>query len=194
MQKRHHGHGHHKKNYTPVQHKAEAKVEHITERRMEPQIVHKIEPEQQSEPVPEQISRPKHTGKRGFLFLWGFFLYIFVHLNIIASQNINPLYFSLVSGDLSANTKVLYQLQGEPEYKRVLAIQKDIYGQDIDSEISNMNNLRQVNIAELEVALQKNPKAKEVLYALSILHKQNFETGIANDYLRRAREIDPLLK
>ena len=54
--------------------------------------------------------------------------------------------------------------------------------------------IRDEQIATLEAYLKTNPKTADVLYSLALLYKKNGKDEKANEFLKKALEINPYLK
>lgn len=125
------------------------------------------------------------------LFIGG--LVLFLILNIISSQSISDLYFRLVDQRRQAAVDFLKALRSQPKFEQEMDRQKAFFGQNIESEVFQDEIKRQQRIRQLEYVLQRNPKARDVLYALYVLYNQEGKNQVANQYLKRAQEVDPNL-
>lgn len=67
----------------------------------------------------------------------------------------------------------------------------NIYGSTVKAEIIRQENTKKDLINNLEQQLTINPKARDVLYSLYQLYLAEGDKGIANDYLRKAKTVDP---
>lgn len=123
-----------------------------------------------------------------------FALVLFLILNITVSQLIHPLYYKVANEDGEATVEMLILSKHLPEFKEMLAMQDKIFGPSIESEVFQREIQRNDRIGALEALLQKNPKARDVLYTLYKLYNENGEKGRAREYLDRAKEIDPTLQ
>jgi hypothetical protein len=123
-----------------------------------------------------------------------FLLLTFLLLNIVFSQNIHPLYSGVVNDDRAATVDFLKKIKTLPEFEKELENYEESYGAVIAQEVFQEENEREVKIKTLEQLLQKNPKARDVLYALYQLNKIEGRNGIANKYFERAKEVDPAIQ
>jgi len=123
-----------------------------------------------------------------------FLLVVFLSLNIVFSQNIHPLYFGVINNDKASTVDFLKKIKALPEFKKELENNEESYGVVIAREVFREETDRQVEIKNLEQLLQKNPKARDVLYGLYLLNKVQGRNDIADNYLERAREVDPNIK
>lgn len=113
--------------------------------------------------------------------------------NIVGSQLIPSSYFAFVREDKSAVLDLLKAMKLQPEFPSLAGIQRSIYGPSIDEELFAEERRREERINELEELLKSNPKSRDVLYALSVLYTEKKDLNRSNIYLKRAREIDPLV-
>lgn len=130
------------------------------------------------------------SGK--FIFFLLTFFYIF--LNVLFSQLISPLYFLLVKEDKNAVINFLQKIKNRTYFTSFLAKSKNIYGAQIEQEVFAKDNKRKETIAKFESFLQKNPKSRDILYNLYLLYNEDGNKIKAKEYLRRAKEIDPMLE
>ncbi len=114
-------------------------------------------------------------------------------LNIISSQNISGLYFRLVNGQRKAAVEYLKNIKDLPQFQEDLGRQKAFFGQNIESAVFQEETYRKQRVKELEAVLKRNPQARDVLYALYILYNAEGNKQIADEYLRKAQEVDPNL-
>ncbi|PJA55817.1 hypothetical protein CO165_01550, partial [Candidatus Roizmanbacteria bacterium CG_4_9_14_3_um_filter_33_18] len=75
-----------------------------------------------------------------------------------------------------------------------LEMNNNIYGPTVREEIFQRENKKKVMINNLEQQLTINPKARDILYSLYQLYLAEGDKNRANDYLKRAREVDPSIK
>ena len=122
------------------------------------------------------------------------FLFSFFFFNLLSSQLISPLYFQLVKEDKNAVVSFLSKIKNLSVFPLFLAINKNIYGNSLEQEVFAEDNKRKETIAEFESLLQKNPKSRDILYNLYLLHNEDGNKIKAEEYLRRAKEIDPLIE
>lgn len=121
-------------------------------------------------------------------------LAVFLFFNIIQSQNLSSLYFQLVNEDKKAAVGFLKKIKALSPFKNFLEINKNIYGNAIKEEVFSEEKERNLTIKNLEQILEKNPKTRDVLYGLYLLNADLGNKIQAEEYLRRAREVDPTLK
>jgi tetratricopeptide (TPR) repeat protein len=123
-----------------------------------------------------------------------FFLLAFLFSNILLSQFISPIYFQMVNEDKSAVVSFLKKSQTLPEYEAVFTEQKAIFGDSLRTDVYSDKMKREKLISQLEDVADQNPKNRDVLYDLYLLYKQNGDTEKAQQYLDRAKAIDPLVE
>jgi len=143
-----------------------------------------------------QISNIKNTIQRSKIFEFCFviLLFAFCFLNLTYSQIISPIYFQFVNNDKDSTVSFLQKIKDLPEYQKILEMNNDIYGPTVKEEISRQKNKKKDMINNLEQQLTINPKARDVLYSLYKLYLGEGDKNLANNFLRRAREVDPTIK
>lgn len=120
-------------------------------------------------------------------------LTIFLILNILYSQNISPLYFTLVSEDKKAVVNFLKKIKLLPDknyFKDQLAEYKGIYGDSIRDDVFKDDKNRQESIKEMQKLLEKSPNSRDLLYNLYLLEKEEGNKTQSQIYLQKAKEID----
>lgn len=135
------------------------------------------------------------VGYRGVatIFLISF-LAIFLFFNIFQSQNISPLYFQLVNENKKATIQFLKKIKTLPHFKSFLETAKNIYGNSIENDVFSDEKQKNLMIKNLEQILTINPKPRDVLYGLYLLNNDLGNKIRAEEYLRRAKEVDPMVK
>ena len=128
----------------------------------------------------------KQQEKIGFILIFAF-----LFLNFVFSQLISPLYLRFVNNDKKATISFLQKIKSLPEYQKILEMNDSIYGQTIREEIFQQENKKKVMTNNLEQQLTINPKARDILYSLYQLYLAEGDKNRANDYLKRAKAIDP---
>jgi len=131
----------------------------------------------------------KQQEKIGFIFIFAF-----LFLNFAFSQLISPLYLRFVNNDKKATISFLQKIKTLSEYQKILEMNNNIYGPTVREEIFQRENKKKVMINNLEQQLTINPKARDILYSLYQLYLAEGDKNRANDYLKRAREVDPSIK
>lgn len=132
---------------------------------------------------PFDLTQGKQTLKALLVILVSAFLF----LNLISSQLISSLYFGFINNDKTATISFLQKIKKLPEYQNVLNMNNNIYGNSVKEEILRQENKKKEVIYNLEQQLIINPKARDVLYSLYKLTKDD-------NYLKQARKVDPMLK
>ncbi|PIP63440.1 hypothetical protein COW97_02455 [Candidatus Roizmanbacteria bacterium CG22_combo_CG10-13_8_21_14_all_34_12] len=131
----------------------------------------------------------KQQEKIGFILIFAF-----LFLNFVFSQLISPLYLRFVNNDKKATISFLQKIKTLSEYQKILEMNNNIYGPTVREEIFQRENKKKVMINNLEQQLTINPKARDILYSLYQLYLAEGDKNRANDYLKRAREVDPSIK
>lgn len=133
-----------------------------------------------------------YSGVSFKLILFISFLgYLFA--NIYVSQMISPLYYSLVKEDRTAAVIFLAKIRNLPDFPAFLHINSQIYGENIQQAVFSKDRQRQEQIIKLESVLKSNPRSRDVFYDLFVLYNEDDNTKKAEEYLRKAKEIDPAI-
>ena len=138
-------------------------------------------------------SRINKSLANGFKFLFVILIFSFLLFNLLASQNISPLYFQTVKEDKKAVIVFLEKIKDFSPFPFFLEMNRQIYGDEIEQAVFSKEAKRKQTINNLELFLQKNPKSGDILYQLSILYREDGNSAKAGEYLKRAKEIDPLI-
>ncbi len=116
---------------------------------------------------------------------------IFVGLNILSSQLVSPLYRGIVKNNDDAWVlflKIAPELSSfETEIEPYVRGRYQEYAQALTAD----DLTRREKIAQLEQLLETSPDSPPVLYALSSLYAQGNDQEMADEYLERARALDP---
>lgn len=118
----------------------------------------------------------------------------FLLLNILSSQTVSPLYSGLVNEDKQATATYLQKIRLLPQFTQELPLYESKFGPEFKDLVYSDEHKRQAMIAQLEQMLNQNPKARDVLYGLYLLYKEGRNGSRAPEYLRRAQEVDPMIK
>lgn len=141
----------------------------------------------------DAVKNTIQNSKFYFLIALFIFLLVLVSLNIYSSQAISPLYTQLVNEKYQAVVDYVKKIRSTPEFSFFLETNKKIYGSGIENDVFIEESQKKEQIRTLEEALIKNPKARDVLLRLSNLYKELGNDSKAEEYLKRAREVDPNL-
>ena len=134
-------------------------------------------------------------GKSIFLFFFLFLLlFIYLFLNILFSQNISTLFFGVIDNQKQAAVDYLKKIKLLPQFNKELEYYIQIFGKEIGDEVFRDEKKRKEKITELEQLLTKNDRARDVLYGLYLLYKEDENNLKAEKYLMRVKEIDPNVK
>lgn len=114
--------------------------------------------------------------------------------NIIASQVFPNLFYPFVDGSRQSVVSYLTHIKKLPIFETELARYKNTYGATIETEVFKEDVLRKQKISFLEKELVKQPYARDILYALSLLYRDDGNTDKAVYYLEKARAIDPSIR
>lgn len=138
-------------------------------------------------------SHGRRSAQKAKLFplvLFAFFAF-FVVANITASQYINPLFFRLVNDERSAAVLFLQDIRHSPWFPSFMTINKVIFGATLERDVNRESIDTQKQIAIYERLLADNPKNRDLLYTLSLLYLRENNTTKSDEYMIKAREIDP---
>lgn len=127
-------------------------------------------------------------------FILRLLIFLILILNLISSQFISSIYFGFINNDKKITISFLQKIKILPEYQRILEMNNNIYGPIVKEEIFSQENKKKELIKNLEQQLTVNPRARDILYSLYQLYLADGDKNRANEYLRRAREVDPGIK
>jgi len=149
----------------------------------------------QHENIKYQILNIKKIIQRSKIFKLSIFtvLFFFLIFNLISSQVISPLYFQLVSNNKKSVISFLEKIKTFPEFQNIFEMNKNIYGKTVEEETFRQENNKKLMINNLEQQLIINPKARDILYSLYQLYLAEEDTVKAEEYLKRTREVDPVI-
>ncbi len=140
--------------------------------------------------IPKDRRFCNFLGRLGLILLLGLWLLF----NIVASQIVPPLYFRLVNDDHLAAITYLKQIRLFPQFLAELEKYRQIYGVGIENFVFAGERERELVVQKYELALQKNPQAVTALYNLSLLYEEGDNQQKADEYLKLAKELDPIIK
>lgn len=121
-------------------------------------------------------------------------VFIFLFISIFLSQNISSIYFRVMNEDYNSTVSMLRNIDKTKDYPYVLKINTNAFGIKLKDDVNQENLKRRERIKKLETILGKNKNARDVLLALSLLYKEEGNNLKSDEYLRRARALDPLLQ
>lgn len=120
-------------------------------------------------------------------------LILFLFLNIASSQSAPPYYRDLMSEKRQAVVSFLKAIRPLPEFHQLLITYKRKYRENLEKDIFAEKLQRDSVISELEEVLKKNSDARDVLYNLSVLYKQNGDEKKSQEYMEKAKSLDPTI-
>ena len=129
-----------------------------------------------------------------FKFLCVIFIFSFLVFNLVSSQLISPLYYQIVKEDRGAVVSFLSKTKSLPAFSLFLEMSKNIYGNSLEQEVFAEDNKRKEMITKFESFLERNPKSRDLLYNLYLLYKEGGDGVKAEEYLKKAKEVDPMIK
>jgi hypothetical protein len=136
----------------------------------------------------------KNETVQGILFMLKTVLFILLAVfaggSVYFSQQVSPLYFRLTNEEPAAVVNFLKTSRDLPEFQMLIpdikqtiaSHEKDIYADD---------RVRSAKISDLEKLLVRNPRSRDVLYALAVMYRDNRDEVKAEEYMKKALEIDP---
>ena len=127
----------------------------------------------------------------GVVTLYGS-LFFFLILNIVYSQAFSSLYFRIAKDEPQALVEFMKQGKDLPVFSSLLPEIQESYDSH-NSQIYQEERQRTDTIQKLELLLEQNSRATEVLFSLHLLYKKDGDQVKADHYLRRAQELDPTL-
>jgi hypothetical protein len=116
---------------------------------------------------------------------------LLVARNVIASQEVPALYYRLYDDNPRVMAEFLRKIRLLPEYGYFEERAVNLYGEDIRDEVNREAIQRELTIGNLEEMLTRNPKSRDVLVALAILHKADNNREKYQEYRARALAVDP---
>jgi len=138
-------------------------------------------------------SNQNQSLKKIYISFFFLIAFLFLLLNIYFSQKIPPLYSKFVSEDKQAIITYLKQIKNLPIFKKDLKKFSIIFGEKIEKAVFLEEEERKIKIKKLETVLQKNPKSRDVLYSLYKLYQESGNYQLAEKYLQKAKEVDPVI-
>ena len=120
--------------------------------------------------------------------------------NIVVSQNVSPIYYTL--SDLSLSKKSLHDgafnflmsIRKLPEFEQFLPRFIAVFGSSIGEDIKKEDDKRLAYFKNLEYIIEKSPKSRDALLKLYLYYVQENEPDKAIYYLNKAKEVDPSLE
>lgn len=122
-----------------------------------------------------------------------FLLVLFLILNLHSSQNISYLYEKLINSNKKATIEYLKKIKSLSIFQKELKKFTNIFGKSIVKEVFFDDQQRKIKIKKLEEVLKKNPQSRDVLISLAILYQEDGNDQLAKEYLKKAKEVDPIL-
>jgi tetratricopeptide (TPR) repeat protein len=115
----------------------------------------------------------------------------FLIINIILSQLIDSSYFRMINDDQRAGIYYLQSIRKLPQFSLELSKFKNIYGDSFEKAVFAEELSQRDLIQQIEQLLQKNPYSRDLLYRLFFLYDRMGKKIPAQEYLQRAKAIDP---
>lgn len=118
----------------------------------------------------------------------------FVVANIFLSQNLDSGYFKVANGDEKSFANLLIKIKALPDFNTFYSLGQKIYGTKIEEDVFQEQIKMEKEILRIQSLLTLNPKQKYLLYNLYLLYQQKGDTHQAQEYLNKAKLIDPTVK
>jgi hypothetical protein len=112
--------------------------------------------------------------------------------NFYASMRIPHLYVEHVENERAVIATYLAAIRPLPQFQASYVHAVNAYGTGLHDELNKADNIRNRKIINLEQELQFNPNNRDILYALSVLYKENRDFVKSREYVKRFQQIDPL--
>lgn len=139
-------------------------------------------------------NQKKPIDKKYLFYFSCFFLITFLITNIFFSQKINNLLIGLVNFNEKSAIDFLKKIKNKKYFKNQLLYFENIFQKSLKNEVFKEENEINAKIKKLEQILEKNQKARDVLYSLYLLYNETGDKTKAKIYLKQAKEVDPMLK
>ncbi|MEX1052258.1 MAG: tetratricopeptide repeat protein [Patescibacteria group bacterium] len=130
---------------------------------------------------------------------FGALLIVYLLGNIVASQNVSPIYYNLSDSNISKKNLYdetfgfLVSIRNLPEFEEFLPRFEAVFGNIISDDIKKHDEKQTLYFENLEFILDKNPKSRDALLKLYLYYIQQGNPEKAQEYLDKAKEIDPTL-
>jgi len=119
-------------------------------------------------------------------------LLIFLGMNIFYSLYIPNIFFATTTKSKSAILSFISQTKDLAQFQKIYPEIKSTFKSN-SNVINSQSKSRREQIAKLENLLSINPDSPELLYGLHLLYDADGNATLSDDYLARARAIDPLI-
>ncbi|MFH1827202.1 MAG: hypothetical protein ABH812_02070 [bacterium] len=127
----------------------------------------------------------------------GALLIVYLLGNIIFSQNVSPVYYSLSNTSLSKQSlydqalEFLLSIRSLPEFNEFSPRFEAVYGNVLKEDIIAEDEKNSNYYKNLEYILDKNSKSRDALLKLYVYYIQNNQPDKAIEYLNKAKKVDP---
>lgn len=114
--------------------------------------------------------------------------------NVVSSQTISPTYIRVLEENRAGVIYYLTHIRPLPLFTPELTRYKNRFGATLEKNVFEKEIKRKNEINKQEELLMRNPQARDVLYNLAMLYKESGDRVRAENYLKRARQVDPTIK
>jgi len=133
----------------------------------------------------------KLGSKNTAYFLGILFCIVLVGANIVASQSFNTHMYGYMDGKEEHQLVYLKHIWGTPLYNQEIDALKKENKLTILGQWENIQQQNNKRIFMMELAARSHPYSPELYYNLFLLYSENGNTPKAQEYLQKARQIDP---
>lgn len=133
----------------------------------------------------------KFESKNTRYFLGILACVLLVGANILASQRYNEHMYGHMDGKKEDTLTYLKHIWGTPLFTMEMKALEDEKNLSILQEWEKIQKQNAERIATMEKITQSHPYSPELYYNLYLLYSENGNARKANEYLNRARQIDP---
>lgn len=121
-------------------------------------------------------------------------IFAYLSFNIYESQRTNELYFAVIKEKKPAAIIFLQKIRTLGSFSYFLNGQSSLFGPSLRKDVEKEKIERQEQIQTFLALLQAYPASRDLLYGLSVLYRENGQIDKANEYLFKARKIDPIVQ
>ena len=115
----------------------------------------------------------------------------FLLANIFFSQKISPLFVGVSNENEPTTVYFLKKIKTLPIFSTVIKLSENVFNKNLKSQVFSEDVQRKAEIKKYERLLIKNPSSRDILYRLYQLYLADNNQNKANEYLNRAKAVDP---
>ncbi len=122
---------------------------------------------------------------------FGFYvLALFCFANLLFSQLVPDMYLQLIKEERSGLVEFMKKAKTLSQFKQLKPEIQETYSV-YEKEVHADETKREKNIQKLEELLETNPDSRDILYSLYLLYEKDGNSQKAQEYLKKAKIIDP---